>query len=144
VLEVYRIVTAQRVAEAFTGDGARLYGGRWNPKGLRVVYTAGSRALAMLEMLVQDQPLRADYAIVPVRIPATVRVGRIAPKRLPHDWWAPDRLDELRALGRNWIVLGRTAALRVPSAVIPSEFNYLINPEHPEFAQIRIGSREIF
>lgn len=137
VLEVFRIVTHRRVADAFSGEGARVYGGRWNPKGISVVYTASSRALAILEMLVQDRPLRARYAIMAARLPSTVRIERVSAAALPDTWATALPADELRAVGADWIKRAKTAVLRVPSAVVPSEFNYLLNPAHPEFNRIK-------
>jgi len=72
MLTVWRLVTARFADTAFSGDGARLYGGRWNRKGVPLVYAAGSQSLAMLEMLVQDEPLRARYVMIRVRIPREV------------------------------------------------------------------------
>jgi RES domain-containing protein len=143
VLEVFRIVTQQHVRDAFSGEGARLYGGRWNAKGMRVVYTASSRALAMLEMLVQDQPLRARYAIIPASIPASLPLERLPASKLPADWSAPGQNDVLRALGADWLRRARAAVLCVPSVVVPSEFNYLLNPLHADFARIKFESVEI-
>lgn len=141
-LEVFRILTHRHVADAFSGEGARLYGGRWNSKGLAMVYTASSRSLAMLEMLVQDQPLRARYAVIPAKIPSDVRIERISPSALPPDWMTAERVDDLRAIGGDWIKRAKTAVLCVPSAVVPREFNYLLNPAHPEFAQITLADAE--
>ena len=69
MLTVWRLVTARFAKSAFSGEGARLYGGRWNRKGVLLVYAAGNQSLAMLEMLVQDEPLRARY----VRSAASMR-----------------------------------------------------------------------
>ena len=142
-LEVFHIVTQRRVADAFTGEGARLYGGRWNPKGIRVVYTASSRALAMLEMLAQDQPLRARYVIIPATIPASIPMERVAITKLSTDWSESGQNNALRAMGADWVRRGKSAILCVPSAVVPSEFNYLINPRHPDFGRIKIGKAEV-
>ena len=141
-LVVFRIVTQRHVADAFTGEGARLFGGRWNPKGVRVIYTASSRALAMLEMLTQDQPLRAHYVIIPATISASIDIERIAITKLPTDWSEPSQHDALRAAGADWAKRGKAAVLCVPSAVVPSEFNYLLNPEHTDFKRIKIGKAE--
>jgi RES domain-containing protein len=141
-LAVFRIVTQRRAADAFSGEGARLYGGRWNPKGVPVVYTASTRSLAMLEMLVQDQPLRARYVIVAAHIPLNVRMERISIAVLPDDWSAPGRVDELRAMGAQWISRAKTAVLCVPTAVVPGEYNYLLNPAHADFARISRAAAE--
>ena len=74
---VWRITTQRFAARAFSGEGARLYGGRWNPKGWEVVYTAESQSLALLELMVQDDPLRAHYVLMAVEIPAEMAQTRI-------------------------------------------------------------------
>ena len=74
---VWRITTARFAASAFSGEGARRYGGRWNPRGTPLIYTAESRALALLEMLVQDDPLRARYVLIPAHIPDDLPLDRI-------------------------------------------------------------------
>jgi RES domain-containing protein len=85
----WRIVTARFVATAFPGEGARLYGGRWNPKGVSLVYTAESQALAVLEILVQDEPLRARYVVISVHIPDDLTIGQVRTDQLPLDWRSP-------------------------------------------------------
>ena len=116
---MFRIVTQRRVADAFSGEGARLFGGRWNPKGVRVVYAASSRALAMLEMLAQDQPLRAHYLSVPARIPAAVHIERVAASRLPADLVGA-RAERCLACDRCGLGSARqNGGSCVPSAVVP-------------------------
>lgn len=134
---VWRILTARFAATAFSGEGARLYGGRWNRKGVPLVYTAGSQSLAMLEMLVQDEPLRARYVMIPAEIPADLTIARLRPEQLPPDWRDPAALETLRALGIEW-----AAVLAVPSAVVPAETNYLLNPRHPDFGRIVVGEAQ--
>lgn len=140
---VWRIVTAGFVDTAFSGEGARRYGGRWNRKGVPLVYTAGSQSLALLEMLVQDEPLRARYRMIPVQIPADLTVQRIGPEQLPTDWRDAAALETLRALGTHWATGMASAVLAVPSAVVPAETNYLLNPRHPDFARIDFGQPEV-
>jgi RES domain-containing protein len=141
-MQVFRIVTRKWKAQAFAGEGARLYGGRWNPKGTAVVYTAGSRALALLEMLVQDEPLRAAYWIIPATIPDPVRIEHVTLKSLPHNWTASAHGETLRTIGRAWITRRKSAVLAVPSAAMPTETNYLLNPLHPDFDRIQIGQAQ--
>lgn len=141
---VWRIVTARYAESAFSGEGARLYSGRWNRKGVAVVYTAGSQSLAMLEMLVQDQPLRARYVMIPASLPESLAIERIVPGQLPEGWREGPARQELQALGSNWIRRQTSAVLAVPSAVIPDETNYLLNPTHPDFAAIEIGEPQDF
>jgi RES domain-containing protein len=131
-------VTARFAATAFSGEGARRYGGRWNRKGIGLVYTAESLSLAMLEMLVQDQPPRARYTAIPADIPTGVAIEWIEPGSLPADWREPPALETLRALGGDWIARRSSAVLAVPSAVIPEETNFLLSPAHPDFAKIEI------
>lgn len=138
-LTVWRLVTRRFVDTAFTGDGARLHGGRWNRKGIPMVYTAGSQSLAMLEMLVQDEPLRANYMMIPATLPDTLVIAHIDAAQLPADWRDPVVRERLRAMGSEWAKLKNNAVLAVPSAVIPAETNYLLNPIHPAFAEIEIG-----
>jgi RES domain-containing protein len=142
MLTVWRLVTARYAATAFSGEGARLYGGRWSRKGVPMVYTAGSRSLAVLEALVQDQPLRARYHMIPAMLPNNLKIERIAPDALPPNWRSLAAREELQAIGSEWVKGVSTAVLAVPSAVIPAETNYLLNPLHPQFGKIEIGEAE--
>jgi RES domain-containing protein len=144
MLTVWRLVTARFAASAFSGDGARLYGGRWNRKGVPLVYTSGTQSLAMLEMLAQDDPLRARYVVIPADIPDDVAVERVLVEDLPADWRSTAAREHLQDLGSAWARGLSSAVLAVPSAVIPAERNYLLNPLHPAFADIEIGAQEAF
>ena len=143
-LTVWRLVTRRFADTAFTGEGARLYGGRWNHKGIPIVYTAASQSLAMLEMLVQDEPLRAHYMMIPATLPDSLVIEHIDPTRLPADWRDPLARERLQAMGSEWARLKNSAVLAVPSAVIPAETNYLLNPVHPAFSKIKIGAAQPF
>lgn len=136
---VWRITAARFAASAFSGEGARLYGGRWNSKGHAVIYTAESQSLALLEMLVQDEPLRARYVLIPAHLPADVAVSHVEASALPADWRTLGTRDALQAIGRAWLEEGTSAVLAAPSAVVPAEHSYLLNPRHPDFARIVIG-----
>jgi RES domain-containing protein len=138
-IRVWRITTSKYARSAFSGEGARLYGGRWNHKGVTMVYTAQSQALAMLEMLVQDEPLRARYALIPADIPANLAIERITAADLSRNWRSAESLENLRTRGTQWAKENRSVALAVPSAVVPAEMNFLLNPLHPDFKRIRIG-----
>ena len=139
MLSVWRITTSAFARSAFSGEGARLYGGRWNPKGVPIVYTAASQSLAMLEMLVQDQPLRARYVIIEARIPAGLAIDRVRIDHLPSDWREITARERLQAIGAAWARKRNTAVLAVPSAIVPPESNYLLNPLHLDFRRIKIG-----
>ena len=139
---VWRITTARFADTAFSGEGARLYGGRWNPKGFAMVYTAESRALALLELMVQDVPLRARYVLIPAQLPDTLTVTHVGLAKLSADWRRLDRRDALQRIGRDWLEQRHSAVLAVPSAVVPAEHNYLLNPAHPDFADVLMGKPE--
>lgn len=140
-LMAWRVVTKRYADSAFSGEGARLYGGRWNPKGVALVYTAQTQSLALLEMLVQDSPLRARYVMIPARIPETL-IERVDAANLPPDWRELSARTELQQIGAMWARKRTSAVLAVPSAVVPAETNYLLNPSHPDFAQIALGARD--
>jgi RES domain-containing protein len=139
MLLVWRLVTARFAASAFSGEGARLYGGRWNRKGVPMVYTSASLSLAVLEMLVQDDPLRADYVAIQAAIPDEVPVERVTEGELPADWRGLGARAELQEIGTNWARRLSSTVLEVPSAVVPVESNYLLNPLHPDFTKIELG-----
>ncbi|MBU2601964.1 MAG: RES domain-containing protein [Actinobacteria bacterium] len=144
MLRVWRLVTARFADSAFSGEGARLHGGRWNRKGVPMVYTAGSQSLALLEMLVQDDPLRARYVVIAADIPEQVAIDRLTERDLPADWRELGAREDLRELGSAWARGLSSAVLAVPSAVLPAESNYLLNPLHPAFDQIEIGEAQPF
>ena len=144
MLVVWRLLTARYAETAFTGEGARLYGGHWNRKGVPLVYTAGSQSLATLEMLVQDQPLRARYVMIPVGLPRNLKIERVTVEELPEDWRDLAARDQTQAIGTAWARRKSSAVLAVPSAVIPAETNYLLNPLHASFAKIEIGAPQDF
>lgn len=143
-LTVWRLVTRRFADTAFSGEGARLYGGRWNRKGISMVYTAGSQSLAMLEMLVQDEPLRANYMMIPATLPDTLIIEHVDANQLPADWRDTVTRQQLQTIGSDWATQRNSPVLAVPSAVIPAETNYLINPAHPAFAEIEIGIAQPF
>ncbi len=106
-----------------------------------MVYTAHTQSLALLEMLVQDSPLRAHYVMIPARFPERI-VEHIDPATLPADWRDISARGELQQIGATWSQARASAVLAVPSAVVPAESNYLINPDHTDFAHVEIGTRE--
>lgn len=107
-----------------------------------MVYAAESRSLALLEMLVQDDPLRAHYVLIPAYLPKTVSMERIEATALPENWRSLSARDQLQAVGTEWLNAARSCVLVVPSVVMPAEQNYLINPLHPDFQEISLGQPE--
>lgn len=144
-LLVWRLCAAKYATTAFDGEGARRFGGRWSSARLSAVYCSESRALAMLEVLAHvDSP--ATLALQSwVLIPATLPLDGIEkPPRFPPSWRRFPHSPETQHIGDAWIRARRTVALRVPSAVVPGEFNYVINPLHPDFSRLAIGPPEPF
>lgn len=139
---VWRITTRRFVDQAFSGEGARLFGGRWNRVGQSVIYTAESRSLALLEMLVQDEPLRAHYVLIPAYLPRSVSVEICDTTALQRGWRTTAASESLKEIGGEWLRQLRTCVLIVPSAVVPAEFNFLINPLHSDFTHITLGQPE--
>jgi len=122
-VQVWRICSRRH--QRFDGEGARLYGGRWNYAGTAVVYTSASLALAALELFVH-----IDVDLLPNE---TVKAAS-----LPRNWRRYPALESLKDIGTNWAARGSTAILAVPSAIIPEEQNYLLNPAHRDFKQVRL------
>jgi RES domain-containing protein len=135
---VWRLCNRKYAAQAFSGLGAKLYGGRWNEEGLAIVYTADSLSLAALETFVHLDPelLPADYVAIAADLPGQLRLTRIQVGDLPADWRRYPAPDVLRRIGSDWLRAGKTAVLAVPSVVVPQEENYLLNPEHRDFSRI--------
>lgn len=136
MITVYRLVKTARAHEAFTGEGARLFGGRWNAPGSRVVYTSATRSLALLETLVHvdaSLPLPSFSFLSATLAPDDIET-------LPADAFARrDDLAHTRALGEAWLRAARRPALAVPSVIVPQETNYLLNPTHPDFPRLARG-----
>jgi len=139
VTAVYRLVRKERTGAALSGEGARLYGGRWNPPGTAVVYASESRALAVLETFVHlSLEARAmRFVLYTIDLPARVRLSR-------HDGDRPPRsLETSQAVGRRWIENDGTLALVVPSVIVPQEKNYVLNAAHAQFAAL-VATEEPF
>lgn len=144
-LSLWRIAKAVHAATAFDGEGARLYGGRWNSPGVAMVYTSDSPALAALELLTQlnDATRLPRFVLVEAEVPAAA-VETLDVATLPPRWRSYPAPPELQVLGDAWVKSGRSLALRVPSAVLPRQSNCLLNPAHPQFAKVRLGRAEAF
>ena len=140
-----RIFKKKHATSAWTGDGGRLYGGRWNSKGTRVVYTSESLSLAVLEILVHLQPPEILNAYLAASVSFENRlVENLPPAKLPTSWRKYPAPARLRKIGDLWIVRGGLPILRVPSVIIENEYNYLLNPAHPRFGECTLGRPERF
>jgi RES domain-containing protein len=141
----WRILKTRFSADAFSGEGARLYGGRWNSPGVAMVYTADSISLATLELLVHldTSSVLPSYSICPVDFDDSL-VESLDVATLPSDWRQSPPPTSLQLIGDDWISRGSSVLLRVPSAVVEDENNYLINPAHGNFKKLVIGSMKPF
>ena len=142
---VWRLTREQYTDSAFSGEGARQYGGRFNSSGTAVVYTAESLPLAGLETMTglerYDQLRR--YVFFRVRIPEEL-ISEVLTEDLPEDWNRHPPPSQVQDVGNRWVAQRRSAALRVPSVVVPYSYNYLLNPAHEAFGEIEVGSAESF
>ena len=145
-LSLWRLVKARHAAEAFGGEGARRFGGRWNERGTAVVYLGGSLSLAALETFVHLTAADARLAFVAIEVivPDAVRVAELPRDRLPGNWRTEPPPPATKTIGSAWALAGETALLRVPSVIVPREANYLLNPVHRDFAALQIRPPEPF
>ena len=145
MITAWRIVSAPYQDKAYTGEGAQIHGGRWNSKGVAVVYVAGSLALASIEMIVNlpAPKLLQKYVRISAQI-STDLVSDLSEADLPEDWNSRPISPTTRAIGDLWVKKERSAVLRVPSIVVPDEYNYLLNPAHADFAKIQIGKPIVY
>jgi RES domain-containing protein len=139
-MRVWRICRQPYAATALDGIGGMYTSGRWHSKGHPIVYTAGSAALAALEVLVHVDPLTAptDLRLLAIELPDDVSTETLDQAALPAGWNAVPAPALLQTLGTSWLTSGRSAALVVPSAVITVERNVLLNPRHPDLGRVRI------
>jgi RES domain-containing protein len=139
VPSAWRLTRTKHLGTAWNGEGAKRAGGRWNSVGVRVVYASATLSLALVETLVHlPGGILPAYSAIRCEIDELL-VEVIDPGALPPVWrdYPPPR--EAQAIGGRWVAEARSAALRVPSVIVPSEFNYVLNPAHPDFARIEIG-----
>lgn len=141
----WRITHARFVDSAFDGEGAYLYGGRWNNPGGRIVYVSGSLSLAALELLVNGvQPYEIEqFVSISVDFPEKI-VQVLNFKTLPSHWAESPAPDEIKAIGDTWLASKTSAVLQVPSAVIPDECNFLINPLLLNPKEVKTGTARPF
>jgi RES domain-containing protein len=142
---VWRIVKQRYAAQAFDSDGARRFGGRWNSRGVPVVYAACSRALAALELLVhvERSALLSAYVLIGCEVDDTL-VDTLDPTALPAHWRQSPAPHALARIGDAWARAGASLALAVPSALVPDEPIYLLNPKHSQFYAVRLGVTQRF
>jgi len=135
----WRIVREDHGYTAFDGEGAWRFGGRWNSRGTRTVYTSATLSLAALETLVHlNPPVAFKYVAIPIEFDEAL-VETFATSDLPADWNEEPPPPSTAEIGDRWVRESRSAVLELPSVIIPAEPNYLLNPAHSDFKRIRIG-----
>jgi RES domain-containing protein len=143
---VYRILRRPYAKTPLDGEGAYRFGGRWSSPGTRVAYTAEHLSLAMLEYFVHidpDDPPK-DLVLVAADIPNSVSRTSIDTRQLPKAWRQTPSPPELASIGDEFVRRGNTTVLIVPSALVPTESNWLINPQQAGFSKIRVHPAEPF
>jgi RES domain-containing protein len=136
-MEGWRITRAKKLGEAFSGEGARLFGGRWNSQGIRMVYAAGTRSLAILEVLAHLTKAAPLNNYILYRIECDDSLVQIL-SDLPRGWNSEPPTSVSQSIGDAWMRSATHPVLSVPSAIVPEERNYLLNPAHSEFSRILI------
>lgn len=142
-MEVYR-VSKRQYQQDIIGTGAYLAGGRWNTAGNYILYTAASRSLAILEVLIhisRNRPLD-DYSIAVLYIPDKLFIDAVNPANLMANW--REAYKQTQPIGDQWLVDKPSLSLKVPSAIVKAEYNYLLNPNHEAFNQIKVLDYEPF
>jgi RES domain-containing protein len=144
MLEAWRMVKERHAPAAFSGEGAARTGGRWNSRGVAVVYTSATRSLAALETLVHLNPqVLFNYSIIRIEFDERL-VQRLPAAALPANWTVEPPPLSTRQVGDGWARAVRSAILAVPSVIIAGETNYILNPAHPDFRKIAIGQPASF
>jgi RES domain-containing protein len=138
-VRVWRIASAAHAT--FDGEGARRYGSRWTPRGLPAVFTSATLALAALERFVNtDADLEpVDLVTIPVDIETNIAIETVTVADLPADWRTYPAPPALAMIGERWLRESTSAVLSVPSVVIPTERNFILNPTHADFARLVIN-----
>jgi RES domain-containing protein len=141
-MEVFRI-SAPRYAQTLTASGVA---NRWNLAGQYIIYTAATASLACLENVVHRgaEGLQAPFKLMRLEIPDQVLIEEVPPAMLPAGWQQVTSYPQCQEIGSAWYQLRRSAVLKVPSAIIATEANYLINTSHPDFELIKLLSTEDF
>lgn len=139
-MELYRIAQ-EKYAEDLSGNGARLFGGRWNSEGQFALYTSFTRSLALLETLAHTPAklLQAKtYLLITLFIPDTTVIQSIEAKKLSHGWNDVEISPFTQKTGDQFLIAKKNMALAVPSVLIPEELNYVLNPLHADFKKLKI------
>ncbi len=137
-MQIYRLIKTKYVDNPLDPQGAKRYGGRWNSKGMAAVYASDSIALAALEKLIHLHRNDALNHFVLCEITLHDNdIMTLATDALPEDWRDDPLPSSTMAIGDEWLTSGKSLVLAVPSTVVPQQFNFIINPNHPDFGKLR-------
>ena len=141
---LYRIVNCN-YADDLSGEGGRLYGGRWNSEGKPALYLASSRSLAVLEVLVHLPPLMIpdNYCLTEIEVPDN-SITHVTIDELPHNWKDISPPGALRLMGDEFLKNQKHLLMKVPSSIVPAEYNYLLNPKHTDMKKVKLLSKQSF
>ena len=147
MIDAYRISKESNPAKAFSGQGAKDWGGRWNSRGVAVVYTAAHRSLSILEVLVHVKggagigkaTVRMPFYLYTVSFDVAL-LEELPISNLPAGWNSEPPAAASQSLGDAWVSAAKSPVLAVPSVIVPEERNYVLNPSHPRFPEIQIGA----
>lgn len=146
-MEIYRI-TQKEYAEDLSGNGARLFGGRWNSEGFFALYASSSRSLALLETLAHTPAKMLDvrvYHLITLSVPDNIVTQKLSLKNLMPGWDAPDTRPFTKKIGDSFLTNKKELILEVPSVMMPEEINYVLNPLHKDMNQVKfVNKRRIY
>ncbi|MBS1919058.1 MAG: RES family NAD+ phosphorylase [Bacteroidetes bacterium] len=140
-MELYRIAQ-EKYADDLSGNGARIFGGRWNSEGLFALYTSSSRSLSLLEILAHTPAKMLKmrtYVLITLWLPDNVRMEALDKNKLSSGWDAPDTRLLTKKLGDKFLRNRSSLLLTVPSVLMPEENNYLVNTVHPDMKKLKIN-----
>lgn len=142
-MKLFRL-TRRPHAKALDGAGAKLFPGRWNSLDVPMIYCADTIAQCMVEVLVHVEESPVDYCSVELEIPDDVGIAQCDPKKLPKAWKDADYNAPTRSVGDAFVERNECLLMRVPSAIVPGAFNYLLNPLHPAIKRVKVGKVKPF
>lgn len=144
-MEVFRL-SREKFASPLSGIGAAMYGARWNPVGIELIYTAQNRSLAMAEVAVHLTlaTLPEDYVMITIHVPDEIQVKELTEADLPIDWRNFPHPSSTQKIGNDFVLENQYCVLKIPSVVTQGDFNILVNPKHKDFAKIAITKIEKF
>lgn len=143
-MQVFRI-SLPKFIEDLSGAGSKQYGGRWNDKGISMVYFAESRAMAVMEVLIHLRPedMDRDFILATFDVPAedmlTVKLNS-----LPQNWKASSEIESLKKIGNQFIKDNNYLLMKVPSVILEEDYNLVVNPNHKNASQIKLIAKRVF